>query len=47
MVIGIPGQALADGIMVYLTTAGVFVRLNKVWEIRMPLPLEYPVGVPL
>jgi hypothetical protein len=46
-VIGIPGQLFAEGVIVYLTTAGVLVAFDNVWVIPVPEPFEKPVGVPL
>jgi hypothetical protein len=46
-VMGIPGHPLADGVMVYLTTAGILVAFDRVCPMSAPAPLENPVGVPL
>jgi len=43
---GVPLQVPIAGVIVYLTTAGVFVLLVSVWEILLPLPFENPVAVP-
>lgn len=44
---GIPGQPFADGVIVYLTTAGVLVLFDKICEILVPVPPENPVTAPL
>jgi hypothetical protein len=46
-VMGVPEQLFAVGVMVYLTTAIVFVALSKVWVIGLPPAFENPVAVPL
>ena len=46
-VMAVPLQVPKVGVMVYRTTAGELVLLDKVWAIVLPLPLEKPVAVPL
>ena len=46
-VMGLPGQPLAQGVIVYWTTPAVLRLLANVCEMGVPVPLLLPVTVPV